>query len=186
MINGPDDLNDLIRKDGWTRLGNGAVKGTWPDDERTFCLRIGELRELESARDASAGELLQRIARMHGRIDDLREVIRLGLIGGGLSAVKALGIVQRCVTPGRLAECSIIAAYVLSAAMYGEEKENTPGETQAEEPTSRIESISRPSTDQARPSDSILAESMPARSTNSRHALMDGTAATAPNLPPVP
>ena len=50
-----------------------------------FRLRIGELRELEDKRNAGSFELYRRLGDGTCRFDDIRETLRLGLIGGGVA-----------------------------------------------------------------------------------------------------
>ena len=57
----------------------------WAGGEHSFCFRIGELRALEQRRDCGIGILIKRMLSVEWYVDDILEVLRLGLIGGGLS-----------------------------------------------------------------------------------------------------
>ena len=101
------------------------------DGEHRFRLAIGELRELEEKRDAGSPLILRRLMSNEYRVDDVYEVIRLGLIGGGMAATDALKLVKRYVSD-RPAwhENSMLASAVLGAALMGVEDEE-PGKPQA-------------------------------------------------------
>jgi len=63
----------------------------WVGGEHEFALKIGQLRALQKACDAGPEEVLTRIWSGSWRVDDLLEVIRLGLIGGGEIDAKDAG-----------------------------------------------------------------------------------------------
>jgi hypothetical protein len=75
-------------------------------------------------------EILQRLRSGFWRIDDIRETLRLGLIGGGLQAEKALKLVIQYVddfAERPLPENVPHAMAVLGAALYGPADEEMPG-----------------------------------------------------------
>lgn len=112
---------------------DGSIAFDWADDSYRFCLRIGELRELQEKRDAGPLELFNRIVSHTWRVDDLREIIRLGLIGGGMQPVEALRLVRAYVDPPRpLMESVDPALAILTAALRGVDDEQ-PGKTEAAE-----------------------------------------------------
>ena len=112
---------------------NGSVTLDWADGEHTFRLAIGQLRELQETINkprvklgapfigpASLYNLLvARDAWMH----EVREVMRLGLIGGGMKPVEAVDLVRTYVEERPLAESSVHAALVLGAALFGTPEE---------------------------------------------------------------
>lgn len=63
---------------------DGSIVLAWGDGDHRFRLPIGQLRELEEKRSGGLFELFDRMVRRTCRIDDIREIIRLGLIGGGI------------------------------------------------------------------------------------------------------
>lgn len=75
--------------------GSGRVTFVWGDGEHTFRLAYKQLRELQDKTGCGPEELAQRIASGKWRVDDLREVLRLGLIGGGMEPTSALTLVIR-------------------------------------------------------------------------------------------
>lgn len=91
----------------------------WADDEHAFCLRIGELRELEGKTGVGPQRLMRRISEGDWRVDDLRETLRLGLIGGGMKPSDALTLVRRYVDERPLIESIQPALAVLVAVLSG-------------------------------------------------------------------
>lgn len=92
------------------------VREDFAGEERTFMVRIRELRRIETACDAGVGEIARRLAgctqtlraypeaalweqaliglgNLH--VADVRETIREGLIGGGMAAPEADRLVKR-------------------------------------------------------------------------------------------
>lgn len=74
---------------GLTMTRNGSVTTFWADGEYTFRLAIGQLRELQEKTGVGPYKLYERLIRGEWRADDVREAIRLGLIGGGLKPADA-------------------------------------------------------------------------------------------------
>lgn len=99
---------------------DGSITREWGDGEHTFRLRIKELRELEEKRNSGSMEICKRITDGSWKVDDLFEVLRLGLIGGGMQAPLALGLVSKYVTPGAISEHIVPAQLVLVAALFGD------------------------------------------------------------------
>jgi hypothetical protein len=112
---------------------NGSIDLDFADGTYTFRLAIGQLRELQETVNktriklgapligpASLYNLLvSRDAWMH----EVREVMRLGLIGGGTKPVEAVDLVRRYVEERPMAESSVHAALVLGAALFGTPEE---------------------------------------------------------------
>lgn len=78
---------------------HGECKFDWGDEEHTFRLGLKEVRELQEHKHIGIGPLalFKRIEAGDWKIDDLRETIRLGLIGGGMKPDLALKKVRRYV-----------------------------------------------------------------------------------------
>lgn len=127
---------------------SAKIKLPWADGEREFRLAIGLLRELQDKCNAGPAEILARLSNGTWRVDDIRETLRLGLIGGGASPTDALVLVARYVDVRPLMENVMPAQAVLLAAVVGEEE---PGKFETEKTTSKATdaSSSRPSTEQA-------------------------------------
>lgn len=119
----------------------------WGDGTHTFRLPIGQLRELQEKTNCGPMELLNRMIRGTWRLDDVRETIRLGLVGGGMAPIDALALVARYVDPPRnaLAEAVPMAQAVISVLLFGGEEDNPLGKERAEEETSSSQTGVSPS-----------------------------------------
>ncbi len=60
---------------------DGSTTFVWGGDERTFRLGIGELLALQERRNSGPQEILNRFRLGTWRIEDIQEILRLGLIG---------------------------------------------------------------------------------------------------------
>lgn len=125
---------------------------------RKFQLRIGEIGELEQACGAGLGAVYARVATMQWRLDDLRETIRLGLIGGGASPGEAHMLVRRYVDADAAPKGGFLqlAADILMACINGV---TAAAGKQEGEGTSGDPATSPPSTKPAAPSESPRARS---------------------------
>jgi hypothetical protein len=92
----------------------------WADGEYKFRLAIGQLRELQDKTGVGPYALLSRVIDGTWKVDDLREVIRLGLIGGGLEPLKALSLVKNYVEGRPLMESLTPVKVILAAALFGD------------------------------------------------------------------
>ncbi|QEN86878.1 gene transfer agent family protein [Labrys sp. KNU-23] len=105
---------------------------TWADGQYSFALPLGQLEELQEKADCGPLALLERMRNGTWREADLRQTIRLGLIGGGLEPTAALRMVERYVYPARpLMEGLLPAQSILAAALWGVE-DDQPGKDQAD------------------------------------------------------
>lgn len=102
---------------------NASFTQVWAGDERSFRLGIGELLALEEKRDLGCAEILNRIGLGQWRIADVKEPIRLGLMGGGVDARRARELVDENVVPGKLLEAAVLARAILLAALVGDSRE---------------------------------------------------------------
>lgn len=98
---------------------DGSITITWADDDHVFRTRLGEWREIQKVCDAGLIEIMDRMQTRKWRVEDVREVIRIGLIGGGKTPTHALGLVKRYVDERPLAESLPVALAILMAAVVG-------------------------------------------------------------------
>ena len=167
--------------------GNGSWTQPWGDGDHTFRLRIGELRELEEKRNAGSFELCRRLSDGTWRVDDIRETLRLGLIGGGMSAPVALGLVAKYCGPTTLFENSVVARNVIMAAVFGD-PDDVVGKIAAgilgptADSTSEDEPNSRPSSAPAPQSVGLSTTSIEPLFGNSPQRSTAGSDATAPTI----
>lgn len=109
---------------------NASVTLDWADGTYRFRLSIMQLEELQEQCDAGPPIIMRRLAQDEWRVRDIRETIRLGLIGGGMKATDALQLVRRYVDNAPLAENLLTAQAVMAAAIVGvsdEQLKNSEG-----------------------------------------------------------
>jgi len=105
-------------------MQNGTIEMTWADGDRVFNVaRIALLLELEEKCGAGLATVYGRLVGKAWTVNDVRETIRLGLIGGGLAPAAALALVKRYVDDGPqrigLIENAMTALAIVQAAMLG-------------------------------------------------------------------
>lgn len=127
---------------------HGDCSFVWADGQYTFRLPIGQVRELEEKCGLGVYEIYLRMAARQWRFDHLRETIRLGLIGGGMSPVEALKLVQRYVDERPFIESVEPALRILGAGLVGPEEDQPLGK-KAEAAEHESASASPPSTETA-------------------------------------
>lgn len=99
---------------------NGTRTIIWANGEDQFCLaKIGLLLDLEAKCNAPVGVIFGRLGSGNFGINDIRETIRLGLIGGGMSPDRAMTAVKSHVDGNPLASSVLTAYCVLEAVMVG-------------------------------------------------------------------
>lgn len=135
---------------------DGSIELDWGSDRHRFRLGIGELRELQEAINQprakigapliGPGTLWRALQTYDAWKDEVRAVIRLGLIGGGMKPVDALGLVRLYVDDRPLAESSVHAVAILGAALFGPADEPIEGKDEAAGTTTMTGSASLPST----------------------------------------
>ncbi|ACL62057.1 gene transfer agent family protein [Methylobacterium nodulans] len=96
---------------------------------RKFELRLGEIGELERRCGAGIGAIMLRLANHTFYGADVRETVRLGLIGGGEDLAGAEALMRYTVDGFPLSTHLQLAADILSAAVAGVEPEGN-GETE--------------------------------------------------------
>jgi hypothetical protein len=131
---------------------DASVTFPWGDGPHTFRLALGQLRELQDKCGAGPIEVLDRLRERRWRVEDVREPIRLGLVGGGMDPLAALVLVDRYVDQRpSLAENVRHAQGILIAALIG--VPDDPVGKAAAERTATAGSASPPSTEPAPPWD---------------------------------
>ena len=106
------------------RLANQFVGEGYFD----LCLRIDELIALQEKTAAGPGALFNRFLRGEWIIQEVVEVVRLGLIGGGLHKKEAFDLVTRVIIPGYYHEYAVLAGSILSASLFGLDLEEADDE----------------------------------------------------------
>lgn len=99
---------------------HGGVTLAWADGEHVFNIsKIGQALELQDKCGCGIGEVMRRLLNGTFHVNDFREVIRLGLIGGGMKPTDALALVKRYVDERPWNESVLTATAIISAAMVG-------------------------------------------------------------------
>lgn len=122
-------------------LRHGQFSTDWADGTYTFRLGLAELEELERRFDRSIFVIATRLGERQATSSEIREVLRIGLIGGGeTSAADALALVRRYVDERPLEESRDVAYAIALASLLRlspEEIETSeqerPGEADAAE-----------------------------------------------------
>jgi hypothetical protein len=136
---------------------NAKVTAIWGDDEHTFRLGIAEFDELQEKTDCGPFELFRRLAAGTWRVGEIRQTLRLGLIGGGMKDIPAVSLVARYFDRSEApAEHAHLAMRILHAGLFGPAEDNVGKKAEAEEGLSEssptVELPSPPSTETAPPS----------------------------------
>lgn len=117
---------------------NASIILEWADGEYPFRLPLGQLRELQENTDCGPLFLFNRIIAGQWRIDDLRETIRLGLIGGGMEPAKAHTLVKRYVDDRPFTESIKPAQAILGAALIGAPDGEKPGKAKRQRTAAKV------------------------------------------------
>ncbi|NSY68946.1 gene transfer agent family protein [Agrobacterium tumefaciens] len=104
-------------------MRDARVSFDWADGTYSFRLAWGELGELQEKCDAGPYLVLQRLHSGAWRIEDITNIIRLGLIGGGMEPAPALKLARRYVEDRPPMENLVPAQVILSAALTGTPEE---------------------------------------------------------------
>lgn len=143
---------------------NGEIELVWGDGEHKF--NIAKLRcvlELEEKCGSGIAEIMVRIRDGRWKFYDIRETVRLGLIGAGMLPDKALTMTQRYVDERPWAENVLPAQAILFAAMIGvqgdnpEKKVETERDKENRSSATTVDSPAPSSTDSGPPSGSTRA-----------------------------
>jgi hypothetical protein len=97
-----------------------SVTLSWGDGEHLFNLRMpSQIEELEEKSGCGIAEVFGRLREGRWKLADVRETIRIGLIGGGKTPQQALALVKRYVDERPLAESVIVAQMTVMATIVG-------------------------------------------------------------------
>lgn len=139
---------------------DGSIELAWAGEDRRFRIAIGEFRELQEAvnrrrvgmglpPDGPSG-ILNSLRTKNAWPDDVRDIIRLGLIGGGMSRVDASRVMVREFDGSPLLQHTKAAFLVLLAALVGAPDDDpSKKKTLKDQPETMGQSSSPESTDKA-------------------------------------
>lgn len=99
---------------------HGEVILDWGDGQHTFNIsKIAQILELQDKCGAGIGTIHSRLRNGTFFFYDFREVVRLGLIGGGMKPVDALVLTRRYVDERPWHESVLTATAIIMAAFIG-------------------------------------------------------------------
>lgn len=96
---------------------DGSIEIAWGGDLRLFRLPIAQLLALEEKRDLAVAVIHARLMRAEYAVADVTETLRLGLMGAGVDAREAGRLVETHCGSGQIEAGSVVAFYVLTAAL---------------------------------------------------------------------
>jgi hypothetical protein len=116
----------------------GTIVIDWANGSDTFCLqKVGFLLDLEDKCKAGFPTIMARLEGGGWYVSDVREVIRMGLIGGGMNPKDANTAVRNHIDLNEdgIAPSVLVAYHVMHAAMFGSPKDDPVGKQEPAEAT---------------------------------------------------
>lgn len=104
---------------------DGGRDFDFADGSYRFRLALKQIFELQEKCKCGFAEICNRVTGNYWYAEDITETIRLGLIGGGMDSISALGKVRRYVEASPLAENVLLAQAILLLALVGPPGEET-------------------------------------------------------------
>lgn len=98
---------------------DASIALDWADGTYQFRLAWAQIGELQEKCNAGPFEILRRLSVGTWRVEDISNVLRLGLIGGGMEPVPALKLVRLYVEARPPMENLLPAQAVMSAGLMG-------------------------------------------------------------------
>jgi len=112
---------------------NGEITLQWGDGEHAFNIaKLKSVLELEEKCGCGVAEIIGRLRDGRWKFNDVRETIRLGLIGAGMTPDKALLLTQRYVDDRPWNENVLPAQAILYSALVGVVGDNPEKKANAE------------------------------------------------------
>ncbi len=108
-----------------------TISEIFGDGHHTFRMAIGQLRELQEKTGVSPFAVLARLIAYLPMVDDAPEIIRLGLIGGGMAPPEAVALTERYARQRPSAESIPLGTTILKAGLLGVPDEK-PGKSAGE------------------------------------------------------
>jgi len=138
---------------------DGSIELMWAGEERRFRIGIGEFRALQEAVNArrvlisaplvGPATLLQMLRTNDAWPDDVRDVLKAGLVGGGATLTEAARLLMRQFDGQPLLEHTKTAFLILLAGLVGvpEDEPGSKKKTMTTDETSRSNSPSSTETE---------------------------------------
>lgn len=112
-------------------MSHGLVTQDFGDGTYSFRLAYGQWLELQEAVGSGPLELYVNLLNRRWRVQHIREIIRIGLIGGGTIPADALRLVRRYVEDRPILESVALALAIVSASITIPQGDAAPGEAEA-------------------------------------------------------
>jgi hypothetical protein len=96
---------------------HGLITRDFADGTYSFRLAYGQWLELQEAVNAGPLELYVNLLQRKWRIQNIREIVRIGLIGGGATPADAIRLVRRYVEERPLMENVQLAIEIVAASL---------------------------------------------------------------------
>lgn len=107
---------------------DARITEPFADGTYEFCLNYGAIKLLQESRDMGPMFLWGTLQSGAWRIEDIREIIRCGLIGGGMAPANAVNLVALYVETRPPMENLALAQRILGAGLIGAGKDEVLGE----------------------------------------------------------
>jgi hypothetical protein len=118
-------MNDVIvLKWRSTMTEDEFIELIWGDGAHKFALTMNGLRELQEKTGSGPLALALRLSDSTWKIDDIRETVRLGLIGGGKTPAESTDLVRKYVDARPIAENLPAATAIIGFALFGRKVED--------------------------------------------------------------
>jgi len=113
-------------------MSHGLITKEFADGVYSFRLAYGQWLELQEALNCGPLELYVNLLQRKWRVQHLREIVRIGLIGGGTTPPDALRLVKRYVEERPIIESVQLALEIVAASLTLPEGAEVPaGEAEA-------------------------------------------------------
>lgn len=123
----------------------GRIVVTWGDQDRVFDVQpLKWLRELEVKTGVGAYKLLILLKTGEWRVDQIRHIVRTGLLGGGLTDQEANGLMSTQFDNRPIMESVPLAAAILGAGLYGGSEPTKKDEAKESEPPTTTDALPSP------------------------------------------
>jgi len=113
---------------------DARITEDFADGTYEFCMNYGAIRMLQEAREMGPLLLYGVLQSSAWRVEDLREIIRCGLIGAGMSPAQAVKLVRLYVEERPPMESVALATRILGAGLIGAPDENVGESSAANQP----------------------------------------------------
>lgn len=111
----------------------GRVVVTWGDAERVFDLQpMRWLRELQTKTQTGPFKLLTKLKSGDWYVDDVRHIIRTGLLGGGMKDIEANELMATQFDNRPIMESIPLAIAILGVGLYGGSEPTKKAEAEAD------------------------------------------------------